>query len=113
MHVIGENFFEIYNGVTESRNSGDAVHASTSRIWDIVNTWRLSQLDLPIMYALAADDGHTYHLEEPGGIAQPGRGWVMVLAETLTLDALVLALEAGRFYASSQSIYLVSGWARR
>ena len=30
-----------------------------------------------------------------------GRGWVMVLADALTPDRLIAAMEAGRFYASS------------
>ena len=101
MQVIGENFFEVYNGHPTVNDSGDDTHPSTSRMWDIVNTWRLAKLDLPLMYGLATDDGHAYHRTKPGEGAQPGRGWVMVLAKTLTPDALVTALEAGQFYSSS------------
>jgi len=101
MQVIGEKFFEVYNGHPAVENVGDEQHASTDRMWDIINTWRLSRLDLPLMYGLATDDGHAYHVEQPGRDAQPGRGWVMVLADTLTPDALVTALEAGQFYSSS------------
>jgi hypothetical protein len=100
-HVIGENFFEVYNGHPGVANSGDEIHASTSKIWDIVNTLRLTKLDLPMMYGLATDDGHAYHETRPGVASQPGRGWVMVLADSLEPDALVTALEAGRFYGSS------------
>ncbi|MDG2131028.1 MAG: hypothetical protein P8K08_23720 [Fuerstiella sp.] len=101
MQVIGENFFEVYNGHPTVNDSGDNTHPSTSRMWDIINTWRLAKLDLPLMYGLATDDGHAYHRTKPGDGAQPGRGWVMVLAKTLTPDALVSALEAGQFYSSS------------
>ncbi|MDG1898100.1 MAG: hypothetical protein P8J37_24625 [Fuerstiella sp.] len=101
MQVIGENFFEVYNGHPTVNDSGDDTHPSTSRMWDIINTWRLAKLDLPLMYGLATDDGHAYHRTKPGDGAQPGRGWVMVLAKTLTPDALVTALEAGQFYSSS------------
>ncbi len=101
MQVVGENFFEVYNGHSGVNNSGDQSHASTERQWDIVNTWRLAKLKLPVMYGLATDDGHNYFETEPQKGAQPGRGWVMVLTDTLTPDALVRALEAGRFYASS------------
>jgi hypothetical protein len=101
MKVIGENFFEVYNGHPGVNDSGDKTHASTERMWDIINTWRLAKFDLPIMYGLATDDGHSYHETEPGKQSQPGRGWVMVLADTLTPDAMVTALEAGRFYSSS------------
>ena len=101
MKVIGENFFEVYNGHPSVHNSGDATHASTARMWDIINTWRLAKLDLPVMYGLATDDGHAYHETKPGKGSQPGRGWVMVLAQTLDPDTLVTALEAGQFYSSS------------
>ncbi len=101
MKVVGENFFEVYNGHPSVHNSGDDTHASTERMWDIINTWRRSKLDLPLMYGLATDDGHAYHVTEPGKGSQPGRGWVMVLADTLTPDAMILAIEAGRFYSSS------------
>ncbi len=101
MHVVGENFFEVYNGHPAVHNRGDDQHASTDRMWDIINTWRLARLDLPVMYGLATDDSHSYHKDVSIRDSQPGRGWVMVLTDELTPDALVTALEAGRFYASS------------
>lgn len=101
MKVAGENFFEVYNGHPSVHNTGDAGHASTERMWDIINTFRLSRLNFPVMWGLATDDGHNYFETTPGKGAQPGRGWVMVLADTLSPDALVEALEAGRFYSSS------------
>ena len=101
MRVAGERFFEVYNGHPGVHNSGDRVHASTEKIWDVVNTWRLAKLDLPMMYGLATDDGHNYHMGDTVKGSQPGRGWVMVLASELTPDALVTAIEAGRFYSSS------------
>lgn len=100
MHVHGENFFEVYNGHPSVHNSGDHVHASTERIWDIILTQRIAILDLPLMYGLAVDDGHEYH-HVPSRASEPGRGWVMVLADELSADSLIDALEAGRFYASS------------
>ncbi|REJ97732.1 MAG: hypothetical protein DWQ34_01420 [Planctomycetota bacterium] len=100
MRVVGENFFEVYNGHPSVHNSGDHVHASTERIWDVILTWRITELDLPLMYGLAVDDGHEYH-NIPSRASEPGRGWVVVLAEELTPDALIDSLEAGRFYASS------------
>lgn len=101
MRIVGEKFFEVYNGHQSVNNDGDLLHASTARQWDIVNTWRLAKLNLPAMYGLATDDGHDYFQTAPNTGAQPGRGWVMVLADTLKPDALVKALEAGRFYSSS------------
>jgi hypothetical protein len=101
MPVVGENFFEVYNGHPTVHNSGDTTHASTERMWDIINTFRLARLDLPVMYGLATDDGHNYFEKASGKGAQPGRGWVMVLSKTLSPDSLVESLEAGNFYSSS------------
>ncbi len=101
MQVVGENFFEVYNGHPSVNNAGDTLHASTARQWDIINTWRLARLHLPVMYGLATDDAHDYFQTVLHRGSQPGRGWVMVLADTLKPEALVKALEAGRFYSSS------------
>lgn len=100
MRVVGEQFFEVYNGHPSVHNAGDHVHVSTDRMWDIVLTFRIAELGLPLMYGLAVDDGHDYH-HMPSRDANPGRGWVYVLTEQLTPEALIAALEDGRFYASS------------
>jgi len=101
MHVVGEQFFEVYNGHPNVHNSGDKLHASTERIWDIINTWRLVELGLPMMFGLATDDGHEYHDKIPSKGSTPGRGWVEVLANKLTVETLIGSMEAGRFYSSS------------
>ena len=100
MRVRGERFFEVYNGHPSVNNAGDEHHASTDRVWDIILTHRLTELGLPMMYGLAVDDGHHYHDMAPDQ-SNPGRGWVMVLAEELSPESLIDALEAGKFYASS------------
>lgn len=100
MRVRGENFFEVYNGHPGVKNSGDKQHASCERIWDIILTKRLAELNMSVMYGLATDDGHNYH-KIPSRASEPGRGWVEVLSESLDPGALVTAMEAGRFYSSS------------
>lgn len=100
MRVRGERFFEVYNGHPSVFNSGDHQHASTDRMWDIILAHRLTELQMPIMYGLAVDDGHNYHTMTQHH-SNPGRGWVMVLAKELKADSLIEALEAGQFYASS------------
>lgn len=100
MRVRGENFFEVYNGHTSVNNSGDMVRPSTERIWDVILTRRIADLKLPLMYGLATDDGHSYH-EIPSRNAEPGRGWIMVLAKDLSPGSLIEAMEQGNFYASS------------
>jgi hypothetical protein len=98
--IRGENFFEVYNGHPGVSNPGDETHVSTERMWDIINARRLTEFNLPMLYGLATDDGHSYH-NIPSRASEPGRGWVMVLAEQLDPAALIHAMEAGRFYASS------------
>jgi hypothetical protein len=101
MQVRGERFFEVYNGHSPFvHNVGDAQHAGTERVWDIVQTWRLAVLGEGPLYALATDDAHQYHGEAKKG-ARPGRGWVMVRAPYLTPENIIHAMEAGDFYAST------------
>lgn len=100
MRVHGDNFFEVYNGHPSVHNSGDPLHASTERIWDILLAHRIADFGLPILYGLASDDAHRYH-HIPSRGSEPGRGWVMVLSPRLSAEALLAAIEAGRFYASS------------
>jgi hypothetical protein len=49
---------------------------------------------------LATDDTHNYHAFGPA-YANAGRGWVMVLADSLTPASLIRAMEAGDFYATT------------
>ena len=100
IQLRGERFFEVYNGHPLVHNEGDATHASTDRMWDIVNTHRIAERrDLPLL-GLAVDDSHHYAKFSPSN-ANSGRGWVMVRAAQLTAAAIITALEAGNFYASS------------
>ena len=100
MRVRGDRFFEVYNGHPDVRNEGDAWHADTERVWDILLTFRLTELKLEPMFALAVDDSHQYHASIRTN-SNPGRGWVMVRAARLTPESLLTALEAGDFYATS------------
>ena len=100
MRVKGESFFEVYNGHPSVRNGGDKTHASTERMWDIINTRRLSELNMNILYGLATDDSHNYHGLSPGR-SNSGRGWVMVRAAKLEPVSLISAMESGDFYSST------------
>jgi hypothetical protein len=91
--------FEVYNGHMLVNNAGDAQHASTERMWDIILTQRHVTGGPPI-YAIASDDAHDYRLSSDT-ISRPGRGWVMVRAPRLTPEDLVNALSNGDFYAST------------
>ena len=98
--VQGERFFEVYNGHPIVRNYGDADHPGTDRMWDIILTQRLAELGGEIMYGIAIDDTHKYHVQGPDK-ANAGRGWTMVRARRLTPESLIAAMEAGDFYAST------------
>lgn len=100
MQVRGDRLFEIYNGHPTVHNLGDTNHASVERVWDILLTWRLAILGLPPMFGLGVDDSHHYHTDSLTN-STPGRGWIQLRASRLTPEAIVTALEAGDFYASS------------
>lgn len=97
--VIQERFFEVYNGHPAVGHHGDEDHPSVERLWDIANTIRIGQLNAPPLYGVATDDSHNYHGKPKG--ASVGRGWVMVRSRFLTPEHLIVAMEAGDFYASS------------
>jgi hypothetical protein len=98
--VKGLKFYELYNGHPGVFNAGNETHVSTERWWDIVLTKRLTQNNGEILYCVATDDTHNYHDFNPG-MANPGRGWITVAANELTADAIIQAMDAGNFYAST------------
>jgi hypothetical protein len=98
-YAFGERFFEVYNGHRGVRNYGDKDHLSCEQIWDYVLAQRLGKLNGPPLFAFAVDDAHHHHKDQ--GIANPGRGWIMVRCATHSADAIVEALKRGDFYASS------------
>ncbi|GAA4402738.1 hypothetical protein GCM10023187_18140 [Nibrella viscosa] len=99
MQLRHERFFEVFNGHPMVNNYGDATHDSTEVMWDKINFHFLRQ-GRPFMYGLATDDSHNYSFFGPT-YSNSGRAWVMVNAPELTPKALIEALEAGRFYATT------------
>jgi hypothetical protein len=95
----GERFFEVYNGHPMVNNYGDSLRPGTEEMWDRINIAYLNRGE-PVMYGLATDDSHNYH-EFGRAFSNAGRGWVMVNAKALTPEALIAAMEAGAFYAST------------
>lgn len=100
MALDGNRFFEVYNGHPAVRNDGDETRAGLERVWDIVLTKRLAELNKGILYGLATDDSHNYH-DIAVGQSNTGRGWIMVKTEFLTPESIILAMERGDFYSSS------------
>lgn len=87
--------FELYNGHPGVNIFGGGGRPSTEELWDHLLSSGVR------MYGMATDDSHVF----TDGWAQdrplPGRGWVMVRAPRLEPQAIVDALEAGTFYAST------------
>jgi hypothetical protein len=95
----GERFFEVYNGHPLVNNYGDSAHMSIETLWDKINI-AYANRNQPLLLGLATDDSHNYH-QFGKAFANAGRGWVMVNAESLAADALIQAMEAGNFYATT------------
>ncbi len=95
----GERFFEVFNGHPQVHNQGDSAHISTEVMWDQVNLAYL-QKEQPLIYGLATDDSHNYH-RIGRQWSNAGRGWIMVQADSLSPAALISAMEAGDFYATT------------
>src|SRR5690606_22027642 len=95
----GEPFFEVSNGHPLVNNYGDSLRPGTETMWDIINI-AYHKRSQPLMYGLATDDSHNYHLFG-AEYSNAGRGWVMVQSDSLTASALVRAMEAGDFYATT------------
>ncbi len=93
-----EQFIEIYNAHPAVNHLGDDKRPSVERIWDIVNTIRLDQLEAQPVFGLGVDDSHEYH-GRPG--SRPGRAWVMVRSQELDAESLIAAMYRGDFYSSS------------
>lgn len=86
--------FELFNGHPDVNDEGDATHPSTEALWDaLLGAGR-------VVWGVASDDAHHFK-GWAADLSNPGRGWVVVQAPELTTEALVAALSAGRFYASS------------
>jgi hypothetical protein len=90
-----DRLLEIWNGHPTVHNEGGSGSPSLEEIWDILLTGGKR------IYGIAVDDAHHFQGEFDADRANPGRGWISVRAEVLEADALMEALEAGHFYAST------------
>lgn len=88
----GVVLYELANVQFEKWNAGDKDHPSTELLWDVALA-RGAKL-----WAVASDDAHDY--EEGRGKYPAGGGWVAVKARRDS-QAILDALAAGRFYAST------------
>jgi hypothetical protein len=95
----GERFFEVYNGHPQVNNYGDSLRPGTEYMWDVINI-AYHKKNQPLLYGMATDDTHHYHMFGVN-YSNAARGWVMVLADSLTPASLIRAMEEGDFYATT------------
>lgn len=90
-----DKLFEIFNGHPTVHNVGGGDWPGLEEVWDgLLSSGKR-------IYGIAVDDAHHFQGEFAADRANPGRGWVTVRSPALDTRALVTALEAGQFYASS------------
>jgi len=95
-------FLEVYNGHSYVHTWGNPEKGrpSSERHWDVLLSMRPLASPAERLFGLATDDSHEY-FEWNHKATNPGRGWVMVQAKSLTPDDIVHAMEAGDFYSST------------
>lgn len=93
--VEGYRLLEIFNGHPSVHNQGGGGYPGMDEVWDVLLTRGKR------VYGIAVDDAHHFQGEFSRDRINPGRGWVVVKAPALEAGAIMEALEAGRFYAST------------
>ncbi|MBL8900174.1 MAG: CehA/McbA family metallohydrolase [Planctomycetes bacterium] len=87
-------FFELYNGHPTVFNFGSAKNPPTEVLWaDLLDAGNR-------IYGVSSDDAHHFQ-KWAAKESNPGRGWIFVRAKELSTEALLAAMRAGDFYASS------------
>ena len=88
---------EISNMHTGVNNAGDEISPSVEALWDSLLTRGKT------VFGVADDDAHSFKPENSDSyeLTRPGRGWIVVRADTLTADAILGGIRRGDFYAST------------
>ena len=98
IQVNGATAIEVFNGIHDTNVYGSKTRPSAEQIWDgILSSGKL-------IYGVAADDSHHYHDFTPK-MANPGRGWICVQADSLSETSIMESIKKGDFYAST-GVYL-------
>jgi len=98
VQVNGATAIEVFNGHAGSNGYGGKTRHSSEQIWDgILSSGKL-------IYGVATDDSHHYHDFTPK-MANPGRGWICVQADSLSETSIMESIKKGDFYAST-GVYL-------
>ncbi len=97
--IPDSTLLEVWNG-SGAHNLGGAddsghVSISTEALWDTLLTRG------KIVWGVGSDDTHDYFKTDGVDVNPPGRGWVVVRADTLTPESITTGLRTGNFYASN------------
>jgi len=92
--LTGVLLFELYNICYDCNNFAAGGRPGMEDIWDKVLSRGV------LMYGVASDDAHDYVGEFHPKKSNPGTGWIMVRATSLTPQAVMTAMEEGDFYAT-------------
>jgi predicted metal-dependent phosphoesterase TrpH len=93
--VRNNRLFEIFNGHPQVNNVGGGGSPGLEQMWDTILSRGI------LLYGIAVDDAHHFKRPWDAESSRPGRGWISVRAERLTPSAILEAMEAGDFYAST------------
>ena len=93
--VERDRLLEIFNGHPLVHNHGGGDSPGMEAVWD----WLLTRGRR--LYGIAVDDAHHFLGEFAPERSNPGKGWLVVASPSLDARALLAALEAGHFYAST------------
>lgn len=86
---------EIYNMNKDCHNFAAGGYPGMEEIWDRLLTQGQR------IWGVMSDDTHNYTGEFTADRANPGRGWIMVRAESLSVRAILHSLEKGDFYGTT------------
>jgi len=93
--IEDDRLIEIWNGHPIVHNEGGGGAPGLEEIWDVLLTGGKT------IYGIAVDDAHDFQGTFAADRSNPGRGWIAIRAASLEPVALMTALEAGHFYAST------------
>ncbi|MEJ7809585.1 MAG: CehA/McbA family metallohydrolase [Gemmatimonadaceae bacterium] len=93
--IRNDKLLEIFNGHPLVHNAGGGGSPGLEEMWDHLLTGGQR------IYGIAVDDAHHFQGEFAPERSNPGRGWVVVRSASLEAGAIMRAMEAGQFYASS------------
>ena len=97
--VRNNRLFEVYNGHPRVNNLGGGGVPGLEEMWDAILTSGI------LLYGIAVDDAHIFKRPWDPDAARPGRGWIMVRANSLTAADLLEAIGQGEFYASTGVVF--------